>query len=63
MHFFITNSDSLNVAIAHNMSKKLSGLPENSDLNVSVDETVVMIDIDDDAEKRTKVVKTNDRDK
>ncbi|PQJ14160.1 OmpA/MotB family protein [Nonlabens tegetincola] len=43
-----TLKDSLNVAIAHNMSKKLSGLPENSDLNVSVDETVVMIDIDDD---------------
>lgn len=43
-----TLKDSLNVAIAHNMSKKISGLPENSDLNVSVDETVVMIDIDDD---------------
>ncbi|WP_124981845.1 OmpA/MotB family protein [Nonlabens xiamenensis] len=43
-----TLKDSLNVAIAHNISKKIGTGEGGDDLNVSVEETVVMINIDDD---------------
>lgn len=40
-----TLKDSLNIAIAHNISKNMGGNPE--DLNVSIEETMVRINIDD----------------
>lgn len=43
-----TLKDSLNLAIAHNVSKKFMGSESTDNLNISVDETVVMINIDDD---------------
>jgi len=43
-----TLKDSLNLAIAYNVSKKFTGSESTDNLNISVDETVVMINIDDD---------------
>ncbi|MEO9954261.1 OmpA family protein [Nonlabens sp.] len=42
-----TLKDSLNIAIAHNISKNI-GAQDSDDLKVSIEETVVMINIDDD---------------
>ncbi|PPK93578.1 MULTISPECIES: OmpA family protein [Nonlabens] len=41
-----TLKDSLNIAIAHNISKNI-GAQDSEDLKVSIEETVVMINIDD----------------
>lgn len=43
-----TLKDSLNLAISYNMSKQMTGLDSGKDMKVSIDETVVMINIDDD---------------
>jgi chemotaxis protein MotB len=43
-----TLKDSLNIAIAHNISKKMGSMDSGKDMKVSVEETVVMINIDDD---------------
>ena len=43
-----TLKDSLNIAIAHNIAKKMGSTASDKDLNVSIEETVVMINIDDD---------------
>lgn len=42
-----TLKDSLNIAIAHNISKNI-GAENSEDLKISIEETVVMINIDDD---------------
>lgn len=43
-----TLKDSLNIAIAHNISKNMGGMNSNENLKISIEETVVMIHIDDD---------------
>lgn len=43
-----TLKDSLNLAISYNMSKQMTGMDSGNDMKVSVDDTVVMINIDDD---------------
>lgn len=42
-----TLKDSLNLAISHNMMQSINGLETGKDLNVSIEESVVMINIDD----------------
>ena len=43
-----TLQDSINLAVSHNLTNKIGGTPEeNEDIDISVDETVVMINISD----------------
>ncbi len=42
-----TLKDSLNLAISYNMMQSINGLETGKDLNVSIEESVVMINIDD----------------
>lgn len=43
-----TLKDSLNIAIAYNISKNMGAMNSNDNLKISIEETVVMIHIDDD---------------